>query len=229
MASPQRTRRCVAALATASGLAFSASACIPVNAPVTVPPPPPVAPAPAPAPLAPWPIMGPSMMTAAQLTAWYNSKRITGATPTVPVATLAQYYIDEGRAEGVAGDLAFTQAMIETGWLRFSQRVPGSFNNFAGIGAVDGGTSASSFPDARTGVRAHVQYLKAYATRNVTRASFANPIASPRLATVMTWVSGRATMWTQMGNGNWATDPNYATMIDSVYRNLARFSGVKVK
>ena len=227
MRSPQRTRRCVAALATASGLAFSASACIPVNSPVTLPPPPPAAPAPA--LLAPWPIMGPSMMNAAQLTAWYNSKRITGATPTVPVAVLAQYYIEEGQAEGVAGDLAFTQAMLETGWLRFSQRMPGTFNNFAGIGAVDGGTSASSFPDARTGVRAHVQYLKAYATRNVTRASFVNPIASPRLAAVMTWVSGRATLWTQMGNGNWATDPGYSAKIDSLYRSLASYSGVKVK
>lgn len=229
MASPQRTRRRAAALATATGLAFTASACMPVNAPVTLPAPPPPAPAPAPTPLAPWPLMGPSRMSAAQLTAWYNSKRITGATPTVPVAVLAQYYLEEGQAEGVAGDLAFTQAMLETGWLRFSQRVPGTFNNFAGIGAVDGGTTAASFPDARTGVRAHVQYLKAYATRNVTRASFANPIASPRLAAVMTWVSGRATLWTQMGNGNWATDPDYSAKIDTMYRNLARFSGVKVK
>src|SRR5262245_51570534 len=51
------------------------------------------------------PVMGPSTLTAAQITAWYNS---TGHHPniTVPMPTLASYYVSEGNAENVRGDIA---------------------------------------------------------------------------------------------------------------------------
>jgi hypothetical protein len=94
------------------------------------------------------PVMGASRVSAAQLVAWYESKRISGARPAVPVATLAALFIEEGRIEGVAGDLAFVQAMVETGWLRHSDRVPPHFFNYSGIGAVDSGVGAARFPNA---------------------------------------------------------------------------------
>ena len=51
-------------------------------------------------------------------------------------------------AEGVAGDLAFAQSIIETGYFNFSARVLPSYNNFSGLGAVDGGTGAATFATA---------------------------------------------------------------------------------
>ena len=36
--------------------------------------------------------------------------------------------------------------------------------NFAGIGTTGGGVPGNSYPDVRTGVRAQIQHLKAYAT-----------------------------------------------------------------
>ena len=116
----------------------------------------PVGPSPEPAALT-VSIMGPSRLTAGQLAAWFNGRQgaVTGGyRAPVPVETLAAYYVEEGAAEGVTGDVAFVQAIVETGWFRFAGLVRPEDNNFAGIGATGTGASPASFPDARTGVRA---------------------------------------------------------------------------
>ena len=42
--------------------------------------------------------------------------------------------------------------------------IPGASQfNFAGIGTTGGGVAGVSYPDVRTGIRAQVQHLKAYA------------------------------------------------------------------
>jgi hypothetical protein len=171
--------------------------------------------------------MGPARVNAAQLAAWFRSKRIADARPPVPVEDLARMFIEEGRAEGVRGDVAFVQAMVETGWLRFSERVPPSLNNFSGLGAVDGGTTANAFPSARIGVRAQIQHLRAYADPSVTPSRLANPLVSPRFDLVRP--KGKAPLWSQFGGGNWATDPDYAGKIDRLYDQLCVHAGVPVK
>ncbi len=159
--------------------------------------------------------MGPSRLSAAQLAEWFESKDITGARPPVPVSTLARLFIEEGNREGVAGDVAFVQAILETGWFRFSTRMPPSHNNFAGIGAVDGGSSSARFPSARIGVRAQIQHLRAYADRRVTCSNFATPTVTPRCHLVLP--KGKTPNWADMGDGNWATDPGYADKIERLY------------
>jgi hypothetical protein len=170
------------------------------------------------------PVMAPARVTAQQIAAWVASKRITDARPPVPVAELAQYYIEEGAAEGVAGELAFIQAIIETGWFRFSTRVPPEFNNFSGMGAVDGGTTANRYPTPRIGVRAQIQHLRAYADPTVTVASLANPLVSTRWYLVNP--RGMAPTWEQFGNGVWASDPGYAKLVLSLYSQLLTHAGV---
>ena len=73
------------------------------------------------------PVMGPSLLTANQLAAWYFKN--SGVTPLIPafdghpagdVAALAQVFIDDGKAEGVRGDIAFVQSQLETGWMHFA-------------------------------------------------------------------------------------------------------------
>lgn len=66
--------------------------------------------------------------------------------------------------EGVRPEVVFGQAMMETGYLRFGGDVKISQYNFAGLEAT-GGIDGNSFADVRTGIRAQVQYLKAYASR----------------------------------------------------------------
>ncbi len=60
--------------------------------------------------------------------------------------------------------MAFTQAMKETGFLRYGGAVKIEQYNFAGIGATDDGGTPASFESVRLGVRAQVQNLKAYAS-----------------------------------------------------------------
>lgn len=173
------------------------------------------------------PVMGPSRVSAAELTAWFDSKRITGARPTVPVAELAQFFIEEGAREGVTGDVAFVQSMLETGWLRFPDhgQVRPEDNNFAGLGATDGGEgrNVAKFDHARLGVRAQIQHLRAYADPTTTCSNFATERQTPRCHLVVP--KGRAPLWSQFGGGNWATDPNYASKLQTLYSDLLAHAG----
>lgn len=175
-------------------------------------------------------IMGVSRLSAAQIVAWFNLRqpRPPGTyAATVPVETLAQIFVEEGAAEGVTGDVAFMQSVVETGWFRFTGSVPASSNNFAGIGATDTNPSPAVFPDARTGVRAQIQHLRAYGdptAASCTVPPLHNPCVDPRFALVVP--KGRALTWNQMGNGNWATASTYATTILTLFVEALAFNGV---
>ena len=54
--------------------------------------------------------------------------------------------------------------MLETGWLSFGGDAGIDQFNFAGLGTTGGGVKGIAFPDVRTGIRAQVQHLKAYAS-----------------------------------------------------------------
>ena len=169
------------------------------------------------------PVMATSQVGAADLAAWFRSKGKT-STATVSIDALAMHYIAEGQAEGVAGDLAFAQSIVETGYFTFSSRVPASFNNFSGLGAVDGGSGAASFATAQLGVRAQVQHLRAYGDPTVTVAKLANPVVDPRFSLVSP--KGKAPTWEQFGNGIWATDPGYASKVLGIYQQILDFADV---
>jgi len=169
------------------------------------------------------PVMGSSRYTAAELGAWFASKKITDAKLTrAEVTELATFFIEEGAAEGVTGDIAFIQAVLETGWFRFSARMPVPNNNFSGIGAVDSGDSSAAFATRREGVRAQIQHLRAYSDPTVTVATLNRPLIDPRFSLVNP--KGRAPNWSQYGNGNWATDPGYAQKLVDLHAQLRTFT-----
>ena len=112
----------------------------------------------------------------------YPSALAGGGAPTI--RDFASIVYDEAVAEGVSPELVFVQAMKETGWLRFGGDVSVSQYNFSGIGAVGGGAKGATFPDVRTGIRAQVQHLRAYADNSVTTASLANAVVDPRFTYV---------------------------------------------
>lgn len=85
--------------------------------------------------------------------------------------------------------------MKETGWLRFGGDVTVSQYNFSGIGAVGGGAKGASFPDVRTGIRAQVQHLRAYADSSATTASLANAVVDPRFTYVRKGAAPWSSTW----------------------------------
>ena len=191
----------------------------------------PVAPAPSPTTPATIAIMGSAILSPDQIVAWFNGRQPRPAgvyAATVPVDVMARYFVEEGAAEGVTGDVAFIQSVVETGWFRFNGSVPASFNNFAGIGATDSNPAPAMFPDARTGVRAQIQHLRAYADPTAltcTIPPLRNPCVDPRFALVLP--KGKAPTWNQMGNGNWASATTYANSILTLFGEARTYHGVR--
>ena len=127
-------------------------------------------------------IMGKAQATAQQMTLFCRSKNSTPQLTSCSLEQLAEMFIEEGEAEGVRGDVAFAQSLHETGYFKFGGIVLPSQNNYAGIGALNGNATgqAASFPDPRTGVRAQIQHLKAYASTE----ALVNACVDPRFSLV---------------------------------------------
>jgi hypothetical protein len=137
--------------------------------------------------------------------------------PAVDLATALNYsllYDEEGTFEGVNPDLAFAQMLLETSFLKFGGQVRSGQNNFAGLGALDGGDKGLVFASPRLGIRAQIQHLKYYAT---TLPLNGEPI-NPRLGYVKR--ASAVNAW-QLG-GTWATDPDYGNkLVDLMSRMVA--------
>ena len=127
-------------------------------------------------------IMGKAQATAQQMALFCRSKNSTPQLTSCSLEQLAEMFIEEGETEGVRGDVAFAQSLHETGYFKFGGIVLPTQNNYAGIGALNGNATgqAASFPDPRTGVRAQIQHLKAYASTE----ALVNECVDPRFSLV---------------------------------------------
>lgn len=127
-------------------------------------------------------IMGKAQATAQQMALFCRSKNSTPQLTSCSLEQLAEIFIEESEAEGVRGDVAFAQSLHETGYFKFGGIVLPTQNNYAGIGALNGNATgqAASFPDPRTGVRAQIQHLKAYASTE----ALVNECVDPRFSLV---------------------------------------------
>ena len=97
-------------------------------------------------------IMGPAVATVQQMQSY-----IQKVNPAVPksVIDMVEYYISEGKTEGVRGDIAFAQSCLETGNFTFNgSAVTLDQNNFAGIGVTKNGMKGNSFSHPWIGIRA---------------------------------------------------------------------------
>lgn len=207
-------------------LAMVGAGCIPDPPP----PPPPGCEAPAGSTTDAVAVMGPcARLGVDQIVSWFEGKGRPAYGAPVPLRDLVTMFVEEGQAEGVRGDIAFAQSIIETGWFSFPGRVPASANNFSGFGATDGTASYGIFPDARTGVRAQIQHLRAYADATATTCAVPplhNPCVDPRFGYVAP--KGKAPTWNQFGNGNWASSSTYATSILDLYTDMLSSAGLTV-
>jgi hypothetical protein len=230
-----RSRRARPALAVAAllVLVLALTGCLPASPP----PPPPSDGSPGSAGV---PVMGQSRLTADQLVAFYQRMdpstlpyRATGAS----LQQLANMFVTEGNRYNVRGDIAFAQSILETAWFYYPDygQVHPNDNNFSGIGACDSCGTGFGFTSALNGVRAQLQLLRNYADINSRVTNIPDPPV-PELwgSTSATanynfdhyFAKGDAPLWNDMGNGNWATAPNYATVVLRIYNQMLTFNGL---
>jgi hypothetical protein len=132
------------------------------------------------------------------------------------VHELSNLYIEEAAIEGVNHDTAFAQMCLETGFLRYGGLVTPDMNNFCGLGAIGPEQPGLFFPDPRTGVRAHIQHLQAYADTEPLN----QDLVDPRYRYVK-----RGSAPTIQGlSGTWAADKSYDVKIIRILGNLYEFS-----
>ena len=173
-------------------------------------------------------ISGSSQTTVKQMVRHYSlsgksyPSQIYGSKGARNLEQFCQIYYEEAEAEGIRAEVAFCQAMKETGWLQFGGDVKASQCNFAGIGATGGGVSGATFSDVRTGVRAHIQHLKAYATTS----SLKNSCVDPRFKYVKRGSAPYVEWLGKNANPNgvgWAPAANYGTSIVQMINDLLKY------
>lgn len=181
-------------------------------------------------------IMGTSQTTVAQMVRYYKANasgydtfkakyngKYNGVLAKGGASTInqfAQIFYEEATAEGVRAEVAFTQCMKETGFLKYGGDVLPNQYNFAGIGAT-GAVHGASFGNVRMGIRAQIQHLKAYGSIS----PLTNPCVDPRFNLVKRG-SAQYVEWLgikENPNGyGWATSKSYGHDIVSMVNSLLR-------
>ena len=165
-------------------------------------------------------IMGNTNTSLAQMVAYYNANNVYpefyASSDAPSIEAFCQIYLEECQAEGLKAEVAFCQAMLETGFLRYGGDVQINQYNFAGLGATGNGVSGNYFGSVREGVRAQVQHLKAYAST----AGLNNPCVDSRFQYVKRgtapYVEWLGIQENPYGKG-WATAKNYGYNIVNLY------------
>ena len=135
----------------------------------------------------------------------YDGSLAKGGASTIE--RFAQIFYEEANAEGVKAEVAFTQCMKETGFLKYGGDVLPNQYNFAGIGAT-GAVHGAKFKDVRTGIRAQIQHLKAYASTSPLNNACVDPrfnLVTRNTAPYVEWLGIQ-----ENPNGyGWASAKNY--------------------
>ena len=165
-------------------------------------------------------IMGKSTVTVDQMVKFYNMSgkkypSIYKDKGAKNIKKFCEILLDECEREGVRAEVIFAQVCLETGYLSFGGQVSAGQCNFSGLGATDDGAAGATFKDVRTGLRAQVQHLKGYASKD----SLNQKCVDLRFQ-YLTHRRGSTPYVQNLGNGNWATDPNYASKLMTLIKKM---------
>ena len=172
-------------------------------------------------------ISGKTTVTASKMEKYFKAKGATypayyAETDAPTLEKFCQIYVEEANAEGINGAIAFTQAMKETAWLKFGGDVKIEQNNFAGLGTTGGGVAGASFTTVREGIRAQIQHLKAYGSKDALK----NECVDPRFSLVTRGSAPYVEWLGQKENPNgygWATSEGYGIDIEKMVKNLQTY------
>ena len=179
-------------------------------------------------------ILGKSNTSIDQMVRYYNKKspiaypsEKLGKGGAPDIRTMATIFYEEAEKENIKAEVVWAQTMKETGYFKFGGQVKIEQFNFAGIGALDGGAAGASFPDVRTGVRAQIQHMKAYADATITKNTLSSLCVDPRFDLVNPKGSAPYVEWLGQkenpGGYGWATGKEYGIDIVEMIQTLMNF------
>ena len=162
-------------------------------------------------------IMGTAVATAAQMQSYIKSVNPSVAQSVIDMIPL---YLSEGAAEGIRGDIAFAQSCLETGNFGFSgSAVTLDQNNFCGMGVTSNGMKGNSFDTPQLGIRAQIQHLKAYASKDALK----NDLVDPRFQYVTRGCAEYVEWLGQQENPDgkgWAVGAGYGSKILTILKKV---------
>ena len=145
------------------------------------------------------PIMGDSTMSADTMVDFLLSRN--DSISEEHAYRIANAYLTFGEMYGIRGDIAFFQAILETGYFRHGGDVDDDYMNFCGLFNHDSSDYAR-FDSVEEGVEAHLQHLYAYASTDFLPEG--RTLLDPRFGLIQ---RGCRTSWEGLG-GRWAV-PGY--------------------
>ena len=180
-------------------------------------------------------IMGNSSTSQAQMVNYFNGSgrrypvfyQTNGGAPNIE--TFCRMYIEEAESENVRAEVAFTQSMKETGFLQFGGDVSIHQFNFCGLGATGNNAPGLSFPDARTGTKAHIQHLKAYASKETLRNACVDGrfnIVQRGCIPYVEWLGIQENFKRTGSKFGWAASAGYGYDIVRMMQELGHYPGV---
>lgn len=161
-------------------------------------------------------IHGAPMATKEQCVSYLLRRNPIPAITTSP-QRLVDFFYQEALLEGIRPDVAFAQALHETGNFAYGGDVVPLQNNYCGLGTTGGGVKGAWFPSAQIGVRAQIQHLLAYSSRRPP----VLPIVDPRYELVKKApFFGRMVTWNDL-NGKWAVPgKTYGQKIQTIHEAI---------
>ena len=132
------------------------------------------------------------------------------------VGNIVDLYICEAKAEEVNYEIAFAQMCYHTNYLSFDKTfVQANSNNFFGLISVSNTGIAHVFGSQQEGIRAHIQHLKGYATKEPLK----NECVDPRYS-VIKGIHGLGSSPTINGLSNRWGGADYANKIKSILAKM---------
>ena len=121
-------------------------------------------------------------------------------------------YIQEAALEDINLNIAIAQMLLATNFLRNGQRM--DIHNYAGL-------SGLSFNDRQTGIRAHIQHLKGYASTEAPITAIVNPRYNIlRQMGILGTITTRQQLYS-----TWAPlSRDYRTRMENILSDLEQFS-----
>ena len=163
-------------------------------------------------------IMGAPRATVAAMVKDYNTQvaRIGKSYPSAVYAakgaptieSFCRTLYNEAVYEGVAPEVLYAQAMLETGLLQFGGDVKAEQCNFGGLGATGNGNPGNVFPDVAIGLRAQVQHLKAYGSKE--------PLKGECVDVRFGYVNRGCAPYVADLAGKWASDKKYGIKLNQI-------------